>query len=1102
MSIILNLTAFILPIILFLYWGVIGYGVLSLLRTQRNLLQNILLAPTVGIAVTLLPVFWLNRAGIPVSHFAAWLSGSLLVMGISTLLWRKPPFPWRHYLPFAAIFLFSLFLTGRPLLEFGFNWLSYGNDDMANYCLRAARFLHHGYQDIPNVDDLVKGRDYSLFYWFWDVPGVIRAGTDLLLSWVSATFQLSPLQAFMPFIIALLLSFISATGAIIYQSRYWHSITLTTCFLLACSPLTSLGALYQLLGQVAGLALLCGAGTLLLQPFTQHLPHGILRQSILISIIMSALLICYPECLPFITLAVIAYFGISLAQHWRPQRNFWGTLTLTILFLIILLNKYWINVISFIGIQLFYGFSQDYSSVFPYFLHPSGMALLWGFQIISIALAEPWHFLAIFTGFCLFALTIITSLTLLRKKTPIAIIFFIMLCLGSLLLYRKNGFALFKLSMYIQPFLICIFVIAINKFFKRHYLKILAISLFAIISLHQQYSYVRYSEGAPGSPFVELPNASKTHLVNDLLQLNKKVETASHIVVDAHSIVPAKLLALNLIDKETTFYSNSFFKIPDRKFMESYAGKLSEFLKNPIANFYDNAADATKYMDSRELNNSNFALHSPQHPNLHNSFVKPLILNPSDTMLVVASPLRTIFNRRKFFGLNYLSYSAIPWREANNYLIFLNSTLGQDYYYNPHISIYNLENDYFYKNNSMARIGQYLLFRVVNPSSKVRLELNITSTLNHDGDKLPLAAIVGKKRQNLSIMGRGSAHIFSPTIDPQIIDHIPYLMIDMGNLNKSLTHPTSENLVAGYARNISLISENEYHKLVPPTQLSHFPADLTNMDLEYSGIYEDGWISEDAFFTLSQPDEKAKLLIKGSRPNIDNLNSSLLTIMVNSKKILVKEITQGDFEIFIPIAYNKKRQKIELHFSRAQTLPKQDDRIIAAKMEFIGFVHSLNELKKINPPANLNHFPHDFAQNDLESKGIYSDGWISKNIFLTLSQPTDNPKFIIKGMLPKIDKNFVSSDLTVSIDGKEIANKKVIPGNFELQIPMSYNGQPRKVELHFSKTQKLPYPDTRNIAAKIDFIGFSENKNRIVSLKKHLMIAAKKILNKLHYAQG
>ena len=48
-------------------------------------------------------------------------------------------FPWRALAPFFAITIAYLLYTGFPLFRFGFNWISYANDDMANYCLGAHR---------------------------------------------------------------------------------------------------------------------------------------------------------------------------------------------------------------------------------------------------------------------------------------------------------------------------------------------------------------------------------------------------------------------------------------------------------------------------------------------------------------------------------------------------------------------------------------------------------------------------------------------------------------------------------------------------------------------------------------------------------------------------------------------------------------------------------------------------------------------------------------------------------------------------------------------------------------------------------------------------
>lgn len=140
-----HLYAFCLPIILFSYWAIVGYAVLGLLRSRRYTLQNLLLAPVVGFALTLLIVFWLNRAGLPIHDFARVLAFVLLIASSVFFYWKKPLFPTKYYLPFVGIFLLALGLVGSPFLKFGFDWVSYANDDMANYALGATRFLNHGF---------------------------------------------------------------------------------------------------------------------------------------------------------------------------------------------------------------------------------------------------------------------------------------------------------------------------------------------------------------------------------------------------------------------------------------------------------------------------------------------------------------------------------------------------------------------------------------------------------------------------------------------------------------------------------------------------------------------------------------------------------------------------------------------------------------------------------------------------------------------------------------------------------------------------------------------------------------------------------------------
>lgn len=937
-----------MPMIIFLFWSIIGYSALSILRTQRNIMQNILLAPTVGIAITLLPVFWLNRAGIPVGNFATTLTIILLITSLLLFLWKKPLFPIKYYLPYVGIFIFALWLTGRPLLKFGFNWVSYANDDMANYCLSALRFLHHGYFDTPNIDDLLSNRDYSQYYWFMHVVNMTRSGADLLLAWLSELTHLTPLQIFMPLIMAFHLALISASAALVYQSRFLRFPALATAFLLACSPLISLGTLYQLIAQVVGISLLIVSTILLLQPFTLHQKYIVFRQSILISIIVSALLICYPEVTPFLFLSVITYFIINLFQGWRPQLNFLLVIVFCIGNLLLSLNTFLINFFIFLEQQASAGLSTTNAEIFPYFLLPTGLSNLWGILPIAASIKEPWQSIAIFVGVMLLVLTIIMAIKQIRKKQfqPVIIMLLIMLGLSLFLFIQNSGFGLFKIAMYMQPFLISTVVIVLFCIFKKNIYKT-SLIIFTIILLNTQYHYLKYSYGSIGAPFSELSNASRTYLLDELKILSDSTFQTQTLMIDTHSIVPAKLLALYFSDKKTEFYSNNFF----HNIINSYNNNYDFLMKYKptIGKTADNLSDniSKQYVDLY------FSVQDLKYPNLTNHFTKLLETITNDTIAIISTPNRSILNHREFSENTNKNFTALPLNEVSNHLIFINSSLGQDYYHGEttHISLRNFERDYFYSNKHVAGLGQYLLFQIINPTPKVRLALNITKTNSQDkNDLLPSAMIIGENRKPFSVIGRGSARVFSPPIDPQIIADSPYIMIDMGETGK-LHHGERSGLmklygkkinldtrlITAYARDISLISEQEYENLSPPSYIIDFPNDLANPDLEYSGIYEDGWVSEAAYFHLMQPNTKVRLLIKGHIPRIKDPITMDLTIYLDDKKIATRKISEGDFTIQIPVTQNSGRRKIELHFSKAQNLPYGDNRLVASKIEFIGF---------------------------------------------------------------------------------------------------------------------------------------------------------------------
>src|SRR5262249_46955031 len=160
---------------------------------------------------------------------------------------------------------------------------------------------------------LLKGRDYCQFYWLMHAAAMVRPGSDLVLAWVVSLTGLSAHQAFMPLILAFHLVLVSAAGALVFRSAEDAQPAWWTCALLTLSALTTLGTLYQLIAQVAGLALLAGCVTVLLR-----IPHDLdrvaaARYGFLAALLVSALLVVYPEIFPFLVLAFLAHLAVT----WR-----------------------------------------------------------------------------------------------------------------------------------------------------------------------------------------------------------------------------------------------------------------------------------------------------------------------------------------------------------------------------------------------------------------------------------------------------------------------------------------------------------------------------------------------------------------------------------------------------------------------------------------------------------------------------------------------------------------------------------------------------------------------------------------------------------------
>ena len=61
------------------------------------------------------------------------------------------------------------------------------------------------------------------------------------------------------------------------------------------------------------------------------------------------------------------------------------------------------------------------------------------------------------------------------------------------------------------------------------------------------------------------------------------------------------------------------------------------------------------------------------------------------------------------------------------------------------------------------------------------------------------------------------------------------------------------------------------------------------------------------------------------------------------------------------------------------------------------------------------------------------------------------------------------------VDGQEVARQELGLGDFEVRAPVLTGEGLRQVDLRFSAVQQLPAPDGRQVAARVQFVGFQEN---------------------------
>lgn len=438
---------------IFAYCTVVGLGiVLALTREHKPYLP--LLAPTLGAAAIVIPTIWLNELGLPIADFGPALLAVFLAVSIYVIFRSRARVPWKHYALFLPILLVAFVLAGRPMFEFGFDWLSYANDDMANYVLQAHRVLELGFYTVPPYSSYNFNKDATLVYWLnWTVNNE-RFGAEMLVALCLSVLPLNGFQVFMPVMTALGLVQICAAAALVYHNERYRGAALFTAGLMAVAALPTFGIAYQLLAQVIGLPMLIATAVLLFD--MPRRPD--VRSVALCTIAATGLATIYPELSPFLFLGAVVYFGVRFLRRTLDLRVLVVWLGSVFVLTTLLLNVYLRNYLAVMVGRVVASSGPEVSTffiiTFPFYLIPSGVPNMFGIYSAVEGFSEPWLSLGVLAGFVLLAATVVAVFEAVRGGEAAGAPAAIMLALGAVLFMKQAGFGLFKLGMYVQPFII------------------------------------------------------------------------------------------------------------------------------------------------------------------------------------------------------------------------------------------------------------------------------------------------------------------------------------------------------------------------------------------------------------------------------------------------------------------------------------------------------------------------------------------------------------------------------------------------------------------------------------------------------------------------
>lgn len=915
--------AVLLTVVLFAAWWGLGLAMLGALRADLRDARIVLVAPALGSCVIVLPAFALNRLGVPIGDLAVPLVAVLGVAAGTAVAWRRARPTLLAPVSVLGVCGAGLLLIWGPMREFGLTWLGLANDDMTHYALSARRLSEHGLWAGFDLGALATGRDYATTALVFVARGQ-RPGSDTMSAFIQTIAGRSGPEIWMPFVVAAHLTGACAAGALALQTaRRWWAAPLAAA-LVVVSAMATYGVLAQLGPQVWGLALAAALLALLARPELHDGNGPGLSRSVPVALLACGLALVYLELVPTVAAAYGAYLLLLATRRrlaWRAIGRLWAPMALVA---VVVFGGYLVDAAGFVESQVSHAgsISDPAAPLFGFILVPSGLPTALGLQAIPGV-----HGAALDLSILAAAILILGIVAVAVRGAwgggAAAIVVLVQTGLAVLLSTRSADFGLFKLTMFAVPFVaaaVAAWATSLRRVTARAALAAVLVAV-AAASLSTQGVYVKRSRNPGDAPFASAMHEAFQRILT---------ESGGRPVVSAmDNIFLIELQAVTSGDRPLLFLSR-----------DVYGNRI----RGSTADDRDAALRAMPWRTRR------FDLREPgarAGTAFRDAVAAGARLAAGDCMLALPTGAHWPFNRRTLpEGPTRLV--GRPCRSVRDVLVFVQSGRGQHFYLSlsaTTVSYYQLEPDFFFPGRTFAGFGRHALLRVLRPSPGARLVVELTQSLRVDGvNRLPRAALVGAQRRPLGLVGRGSARVVSPPLRPQLIGGHPYVMLDLGPATRAITGrrtglqglfgrdtPVDPRYLSAHVRDVSLVDTATYARRRPPAALHSFPADLGNPDLEYSGLYEDGWVGERAWVRLAGG-PAGTLVIEGSKHGV----RGTLRVRVDGRRFVGRQLASGPFSVRVSIPASRGPRRVELALTGLGRLSGGDRRPVAARLSYLG----------------------------------------------------------------------------------------------------------------------------------------------------------------------